>query len=358
MSEEWWPEDRPVLYLRFKLSTAGRQDAFRQGVVAGWEESRVVTPKDADWERAVALGPELAADGESGELTIGRRADPTVINEEPTELWVYDGGTVRPFAVWSKPAVTLGEPRVEPLDSYPTLSELLSKEESLRASTDARVSELDEFVQSELVPKWRKWVLGSFRQAAREICERWLASEACQRWTTLNFPEEPPVELTRLKDAVEADPCVAERIVTAFEAAADVFEDVQAKFDAYVKERDELQAARAWVQEFGSTRLKKAAALGLLGNSLSVYRDERLALEHPGWKWLDNSLRVKRVINPNEHALDLLAVARKFDGNASLAWIETPEYRGTVVQAQFLKRRIYRHTDAPTGPRFDNEEPF
>jgi hypothetical protein len=64
-----------------------------------------------------------------------------------------------------------------------------------------------------------------------------------------------------------------------------------------------------WVKKHGSSRLKKAMALGLLDKLMGVYRDERLAHERPGWAWLNQG--TKQVVNPPESALDLYAAMRE-----------------------------------------------
>lgn len=104
--------------------------------------------------------------------------------------------------------------------------------------------------------------------------------------------------------------------------------------DPFKKEREELQAfhrkqneetaaaleekrARiakvraAWVEEHGSERLRKALRLGLLGQSLGVYKTERLALECPGYVWMDPAWSCSPILNPKEEALDLLEMERE-----------------------------------------------
>jgi hypothetical protein len=71
--------------------------------------------------------------------------------------------------------------------------------------------------------------------------------------------------------------------------------------------------ASAWIAEHGSERLKKIAAMNLLDNSMSVYRDERLAAEMPGWRWTDGESE-RSVLNPRESDLDALISARAQHG--------------------------------------------
>jgi hypothetical protein len=78
------------------------------------------------------------------------------------------------------------------------------------------------------------------------------------------------------------------------------------------RERLRLLALRArWIEKHGSERLRKASALGLLAESVGVYRDERLAVELPGWVWQGERDKVSPIFNPSEPALDLLAKVRE-----------------------------------------------
>lgn len=75
--------------------------------------------------------------------------------------------------------------------------------------------------------------------------------------------------------------------------------------------KERLREVReAWVRKFGSARLQKALATGLLGQSLGVYRDERLALELPLWEW-KKGRKQGEILNPSEDALDLLLHLRE-----------------------------------------------
>lgn len=113
--------------------------------------------------------------------------------------------------------------------------------------------------------------------------------------------------------------------------------------------------AAVWVDEFGSTRLQKAKALGLLSASKGVYRAERLAKERPGWEFLgdecwttrERNERIKPILNPTEEALDALghALAQgelEKGVRLSLAWFITDENRREewLTATSFLGRLI------------------
>lgn len=79
-----------------------------------------------------------------------------------------------------------------------------------------------------------------------------------------------------------------------------------------------LEAARAemifWIRDHGSERLKKAVEANVENQCRGVYRDERLALELPGWQWLDDDAEISDARNPSEAALDALLEARRSQG--------------------------------------------
>lgn len=102
----------------------------------------------------------------------------------------------------------------------------------------------------------------------------------------------------------------------------------------------------AWIEAHGSSRLKGLAAAGIEHGA--VYRDERLALERPGWRRAsedDGELSEPRTAP--EAALDLLDAARAVDPAAELkyyvVWDEAAEEmaaHGYLCTAVFLGRDI------------------
>lgn len=55
--------------------------------------------------------------------------------------------------------------------------------------------------------------------------------------------------------------------------------------EATMEKGQEMSDAEQWIPAHGSERLALALALGELGQSLAVYRSERLAVERPGWQF-------------------------------------------------------------------------
>lgn len=117
----------------------------------------------------------------------------------------------------------------------------------------------------------------------------------------------------------------------------------KASADAVVAERAE------WIAEHGSNRLKRLAKEGI--EHSAVYRDERLALDRPGWRFQPKNIALDEPRNPPEAALDLLDAARESDPAAKLFFAtltieadydpEHNEYEHFyAAQAQFLGRSI------------------
>lgn len=110
--------------------------------------------------------------------------------------------------------------------------------------------------------------------------------------------------------------------------------------------REAAQAAeaaerRAWIEAHGSPRLRRLLAEGI--EHLAVYRDERLAVERPGWCWLDDvdDVDLDEPRNAPEEALDLLDVARATAPDATLAYYVTGTgERGYIARATYLDRDI------------------
>lgn len=74
-----------------------------------------------------------------------------------------------------------------------------------------------------------------------------------------------------------------------------------------------------WISEHGSSRLQRLIAEDI--ECVSVYLEERLALERPGWAY-DADVRGEAAVprNSKQAGLDLLDEARKTASDAKLAW--------------------------------------
>ncbi len=90
--------------------------------------------------------------------------------------------------------------------------------------------------------------------------------------------------------------------------------------EAYQKQRDE------WIRVYGSERLQKILALGLIEDSHNVYRDERLAKDYPGWQ-VDDATTEKEgeIRNPSLQALQLLEDTIKEFPDAYLVTVKSKD---------------------------------
>lgn len=102
--------------------------------------------------------------------------------------------------------------------------------------------------------------------------------------------------------------------------------------------------------------------MGLLADSVGVYRDERLALERPGWVWQDERDKISKVINPSETALDLLAEVReefpwaelvsvRFDEDHPCEWHEAVSVTDPFGLADRCPRAALRFVEWSYGDR-------
>jgi hypothetical protein len=104
---------------------------------------------------------------------------------------------------------------------------------------------------------------------------------------------------------------------------------------------EDLQEASTWVKNSGTKRLKQILKEGLLSSSMTLYRDERLAKEHPDWEWVKKPYPVYKLEdprNPSELMLDAVEKARLDFSDAKLRWDK--DEKETVILAAFLKRQV------------------
>jgi hypothetical protein len=150
------------------------------------------------------------------------------------------------------------------------------------------------------------------------------------------------------------------RLAVADQIAADLDAAKIARAEAEANEREE------WIRAHGSTRLRLLLEENLEYGKL--YRDERLALERPGYQWYQRicGSRVE-IKNASEDAVLALREERKTVPDAQLEWLEddehiegcehcapddyegrgTPFVQGPILVAMFLGSIIVKriHTD-------------
>lgn len=101
-----------------------------------------------------------------------------------------------------------------------------------------------------------------------------------------------------------------------------------------------FEEASRWAREHdGSSRLRKMVDAGLHLQAVSLYEDERLASERPGWVSGDTRCARETARWPSEEALDKLLAARQLDPEVALRWC--PGERRLVMIGRFLEREIY-----------------
>lgn len=101
----------------------------------------------------------------------------------------------------------------------------------------------------------------------------------------------------------------------------------------------EVADAETWACEHGSQRLRKIAEAGLMAQSMSVYREERLVHDMPGWV-LDGT-RLERAINPSEEVVDAYTEARRLFGDG-VSLMYHPERRCQVIRTTHGGRQVIR----------------
>jgi hypothetical protein len=116
-----------------------------------------------------------------------------------------------------------------------------------------------------------------------------------------------------------------------------------------------LPEMEKWVQDHGSSRLRKAALAGLLHTCQAIYREERITLERPGWSFLVD-VQVKDIRNPSEVILDALLDARELWPTVDLVWLQPTELPGEAwLVDDFCGRRIGIAVDDFQATQFDGD---
>ena len=364
----------PYACIVVRLSEHGLRDAARQGVSAAEVEYLPVEPGTPEWDEFFALSPRMVdspaaaapevLQGDSAgpvagaELVIGRPIRVRVENAEPVEHSLGDGVATVP--VWSRPellwtartcdsgAVFDGAPSgpadgAEPFDRYCSVAEYLAFERDLREAVIGP-NALHTLRVAALVQHWRTWVVTEGCAAGETV----LTAAADILAAHEGFATRPLLEedAAVLRDALE---CVqgegatradarCTTLVAALDACRAAVENARRDVATREHRAAELREATHWVEYTGSARLTKALALGLLAESMGVYRDERLEHERPGWSWAAKGEEFKDIVNPSEDALDALLAARGADPTARLQW--SSQGREPVVVGQFLSRSV------------------
>lgn len=124
-------------------------------------------------------------------------------------------------------------------------------------------------------------------------------------------------------------------------------EQEKIKAEKEAKEAAEIAERDQWIQEHGSDRLRKALELGLMDSMLKSYREERLALDRPGWRFAseyDREDEEHEIREPSIAALDALASLTR--AVYKLVWlVDGPDNNGDTwgreaLVSDYLGQRI------------------
>jgi hypothetical protein len=323
--------DTVSVELVFFLSQDGQRDALAKGLRPTARQTVVVSPDDPNWPRVVALKPDVDREGRA-RLEVGA----------PWQILVYevgDGWSGHPGLQYPHPPgpFILGpgdanEGYAE-YDEYPTVSQLVTDAESDRHEFEAELRAETLRARESLEP-WQEATRAVHRQA-EQVIKRLMEHPAVIEHVRT---QGEPRSVTRARQAIAAwsgDP-------------EDNGEETADKAIGQLNRIIEAAEAAEWVRQFGSARLKKTVAAGLMENALTVYVEERLAAEHPGWSLgrprVDSTWESPH--NPTEEALDVLLEALSWDPQARMMFVKPRKdqdkaYKGIWIIATFLGREVF-----------------
>lgn len=133
----------------------------------------------------------------------------------------------------------------------------------------------------------------------------------------LELTEQAEKIAAELEAAADARRAEIERIVEA--ALQDADPAIRALAERLSDEQRADQEREAWIRAHGSRRLKRMLEEGI--EHRATYRDERIAMERPDWRYkLDVPGRAEEPRNPPEAAFDLLDEARETAPDARLVY--------------------------------------
>lgn len=203
------------------------------------------------------------------------------------------------------------------------------------ALTDPRTERLAEAARQIAAQRNLEWQtqeaarVESLREAASSLSEL-----KCVRSATLQSTSQPDLVVV-YTPLITTTSGISEREF--FSTAAQAVEAVAARKRVAGQVVD-------WILSRGSDRLKRCLAEGI--DCMSCYRDERLALERPDWRWEANVPgKYSDPRNPTEEAFALLDSARATlpEGVESqlVYWVDKDcDYRGYAVISEYLDREI------------------
>jgi hypothetical protein len=369
--------DRPfgpvAVRLVLAFSDEGARSALRRGDVPTRRRTCWVTPEDDHWGALCELIPSIT-DGTDQELVVGAPASLRLINASAGQLASAGGASLaKPIDTWPAPRLVV-ERATEParLDEWPrSLAEVV---QVVRAF-EGDIRDMIGAQTPPLIDATTEWLASADARIAgwQEQLEAWRALAILsdpERGLATRQLDDLARELGRLRGALRSHPLedhvvddrgavrptyflLDQRIVAADDRVHELLQTIAtihgtelARTAAEANNVRALEEARDWAARHGSSRLRKAAVAGVIGESLGIYRDERLRAERPGWMWVagDEAKALRPAINPSDEALETLLRARdQVDPDARLLF--HPKEKAVVVLATFLGRGIWQEAE-------------
>lgn len=315
-----------TITIHYLLSDAGRREALKRGLPAQAMQQVVVDPPPAVesqvWDRAVELS-DVSSDGKAS-VVIGHKRG---MNSDHRCWSTYAVSCVVParYPTQAEDGPEIVESREKQFDAPQDAAALLAWEARRRVDVE-RVLTLREASQKARESKEKADREARDRASAQEWASlplEWRAKAdgvaTCVPWS--NDEKAPRYEgPLQTSGSTLYNREVLERYVPG--ALAEARAEVKRLQGEEERKRNEAEARRmaergTWIRQYGSPRLQRCLEEGIEVGA--AYRDERLALERPGWRWEEKVYGAKsEPRNPPAEAFQLLDEARATDPDAKL----------------------------------------
>jgi len=308
-----------VVQVRFLLTPRGQRDAYAKGKPAGRESNMLLD-----------VSPTSET---SGPLTPGQRALELAFVPSSGVAQLRVGylnmagiaSRCGPVPTYNDKGEMVGEELLE-WDAYPSPGAVVGLAEKYHERQTRHLELREAVALGTAIAKAQCWLLTEDAKVLEESphCNHSDAFSA----VVVAVGHADQLAATDLETALAAaETCAAAWAAERAQALAEV-------------ERD------AWVAEHGSARLQDCHTEGF--ECEAIYRDERLAHDHPDWVWLAQcSGAGKDPRNPSSEAFGVLYAARDHKSDAKLRYWEVwrratgdLKWTGYVAEARFLGRLV------------------
>jgi hypothetical protein len=346
----------PVVTVSAHYSKRGIIDAARRGVSVTRINTVSVEPESDDWNVFFRLDPgSLQAIEENGgnfnfdsdsitseiSLTVGRPIHVMIDNKRPVPREIF-------LEVWRRPSLkVIFDYDADPveLDEFMSTTELLEFERARQDTAFGEHSRMGGTFHS-VLENWRTWMTDEGLTLGQTMAKE-VQNDLKEVAIIGHDDQEIRLALDQLELTLQVFEVNSENVgdndLDALTRAIVHMDNVRSvvapKLGERRRRRAEIDDASAWIPTFGSSRLRKALDARMLEASLGIYRDERLAVERPGWFWTTSSDEIKGIVNPSEESFDALLLVKLFDPAARLQF-HTIE-KVPVITSFFMGKRIY-----------------